>query len=74
MALEVGMTDDQDDELTVISIPSGETKAEHRRVRSSNDRDQQADKEGRKSRHNQGYDEAAAGRIPQLRIARVVDE
>lgn len=61
-------------EMTVIPIPSGGTEAEHRRVRSSNDRDQQAERDGRTNRHNQGYDEAADGKVRQPQIARVVDE
>ena len=68
------MADDQDVEMTVVPIPSSETEAEHRRVRSSNDRDQKAEQEGRKNRHNTGYDEAADGKIRQPEIARVVDE
>jgi hypothetical protein len=61
-------------EMTVIPIPSGGTEAEHRRVRSSNDRDQQAERDGRTNRHNRGYDEAADGKVRQPQIARVVDE
>ena len=34
---------------------------EHERVRSSNDRDQQLEREGTVSNHNRGYDEAAQG-------------
>jgi hypothetical protein len=68
------MADDRDVEMTVVPIPSGETEAEHRRVRSSNDRDQKAEREGRTNRHNKGYDEAADGKAPQPQIARVVDE
>jgi hypothetical protein len=65
---------DQDDEMTVVPLPASETEAEHRRIRSSNDRDQRAEKQGRVSRHNEGYDEAADGTIPEPRIDRVVDE
>lgn len=61
-------------EMIVIPIPSGGTEAEHRRVRSSNDRDQRAERDGRTNRHNQGYDEAADGKVPPPQIARVVDE
>jgi hypothetical protein len=67
------MTDDQDD-LTIVQMPTSETEEEHRRIRSSNDRDQKAEREGRKNRHNQGYDEAADGKIPEPQIERVVDE
>jgi hypothetical protein len=65
---------DQDDDLTVIPLPTGETEEEHRRIRSSNDRDQQAEREGKKNRHNQGYDEAADGKIPEPQVERVVEE
>ena len=68
------MTDDKDEEVTVVPIPSSETDADRRRVRSSNDRDQKAEREGRTSRHNEGYDEAADGRFPEPQIERVVDE
>lgn len=41
---------------------AGDTsEAEHDRVRSSNDRDQQAEREGIENTHNRGYDEAARG-------------
>ena len=65
---------DREEELTVVPIPASETEAEHRRIRSSNDRDQKADREGRKNRHNEGYDEVADGKIPVPEIERVVDE
>jgi hypothetical protein len=68
------MTDEEDAELRVIPIPSSESEVEHRRVRSSNDRDQKAEREGRQNRHNEGYDEAADGKTPQPQIERVVDE
>jgi hypothetical protein len=61
-------------EMTVVPIPSSETEAEHRRVRSSNDRDQKAEREGRTNRHNKGYDDAADGKVRRPQIARVVDE
>ena len=35
--------------------------AEHQRVRSSNDRDQQMEQSGQESEHNRGYDEAVEG-------------
>ena len=68
------MADDQDNDMTVVPISASETKAEHRHIRSSNDRDQEAEREGRTSRHNAGYDEAADGKIPDPQIERVVDE
>ena len=60
--------------MTVIPVPSDGTGAGHGRARSSNDRDQQAGRDGGTNRLNQGYDEAADGRVRQPRIARVVDE
>jgi hypothetical protein len=36
--------------------------AEHDRIRSSNDQDQQLEREGVESPHNRGYDEAVEGR------------
>ncbi|MEO5739367.1 MAG: hypothetical protein ABIS29_02100 [Vicinamibacterales bacterium] len=59
--------------MTVVPIPSSETDAEHQRIRSSNDRDQKLEREGKTSRHNRGYDEAADG-VPTPEIERVVDE
>jgi hypothetical protein len=67
------MADNQDD-MTIVPIPASETEEEHRRIRSSNDRDQKAEREGKRNRHNQGYDEAADGKIPEPQIERVVDE
>jgi hypothetical protein len=64
---------DEDDDLTVVPLPTGETEEEHQRIRSSNDRDQQLEREGKASRHNRGYDEVADG-IPAPEIERVVDE
>jgi hypothetical protein len=64
---------DDDDDMTVVPLPGEEDQAEHDRIRSSNDRDQQLEREGKVSRHNQGYDQAADGR-PEPKIERVVDE
>jgi hypothetical protein len=61
------------DEMTVVPMPSSETEEEHDRIRSSNDRDQQLEREGKPSRHNRGYDEAADG-TPTPQVERVVDE
>ena len=38
------------------------SKSEHDAIRSSNDRDQRAEREGVETEHNRGYDEAAHGR------------
>jgi len=62
------------DDVTVVPIPSSETPAEHERIRQSNDRDQKLERQGKVSRHNQGYDEAADGVAPPPEIDRVVDE
>jgi hypothetical protein len=53
---------DQEDDVTVVPIPDSSSDQEHERVRSSNDRDQELEREGKLSRHNRGYDEAADGR------------
>jgi hypothetical protein len=65
---------DEEDDMTVVPIPASETEAEHRRIRSSNDRDQKAEREGKIAPHNEGYDEAADGIIREPQIERVVDE
>ena len=67
------MAGDELEDLTAVPLPSDETEEEHNRIRSSNDRDQRLEREGKPSRHNQGYDEAADGKaVP--KIERVVDE
>ena len=68
------MADNQDEEMTVVPIPTSETQAEHDRIRESNDRDQQLERDGKVSRHNRGYDEAADGGVDRPQIERVVDE
>jgi hypothetical protein len=68
------MANDELDDLTPVPLPASETEAEHRRIRSSNDRDQKLEREGKVARHNQGYDEAADGKQPEPEIERVVDE
>jgi hypothetical protein len=70
---EVDVADDELDEMTVVPIPASETDAEHKRIRSSNDRDQALEREGEVSRHNRGYDEAVKG-VPAPEIERIVDE
>ena len=47
------------DEATVVPLPAVDTAREHQRVRSSNDRDQERERDGRVAPHNQGYDEVA---------------
>jgi hypothetical protein len=46
---------------TVVPFPGGEPEAERRRIRSSNDHDQQLEQEGKTAPHNAGYDQAADG-------------
>jgi hypothetical protein len=62
-----------EDDFTVVPIPGEENEAERERIRKSNDRDQERERRGEKSRHNEGYDEAADG-APAPEIDRVVDE
>jgi len=66
--------DREDDNLEVVPLPSSETAEEHQRIRQSNDRDQQQERHGERSRHNEGYDEAADGKVRPADIERVVDE
>jgi hypothetical protein len=73
-ALEVSMADDEQDDAEVVPFPTSETEEEHKRIRSSNDRDQRLEREGKVSRHNRGYDEAADGIQPTPKVERVVDE
>ena len=56
-----------------IPIPGAESDAERRRIRQSNDRDQEKEQHGERSKHNEGYDQAADG-VPKPEIDRVVDE
>ncbi len=66
---------DEDDDLTPVPLPGAESEAEHQRIRSSNDRDQELERAGKPSRHNRGYDEAARGGVQkEAEIERVVDE
>ena len=68
------MEERENEDVTVVPIPASETQAEHDRIRKSNDRDQRLEREGKVSRHNQGYDEAADGVVRTPEISRVVDE
>jgi hypothetical protein len=70
----LALADNKDDDVTVVPIPSSETQVEHDRIRRSNDRDQRMEREGKISRHNQGYDQAADGISPPPEVDRVVDE
>ena len=55
------MAKDPEEELTVVPIPGEENEAERRRIRRSNDRDQEMERNGEQAPHNRGYDEAADG-------------
>jgi hypothetical protein len=70
--LEVSVSQKEDDNLTVVPLPASETEAEHARIRRSNDRDQALEREGKPSRHNRGYDEAADG--PKTREVVSIDD
>ena len=69
-------TDSELDDDTIIPLPppGDESQAEHDRNRKSNDRDQELEREGKPSRHNRGYDEAADGVVKTPEVERVVDE
>jgi hypothetical protein len=68
------MANDELDDMTVVPLPSSETQAEHDRIRKSNDRDQELERQGKPSRHNQGYDQAADGQARPPEVTRVIDE
>ena len=68
------MAENENEDITVVPIPGSESQAEHDRIRRSNDRDQQLEREGKASGHNRGYDEAADGVVRPPEIERVVDE
>jgi hypothetical protein len=53
--------DKMDDDLNREDIDSGNSDTERERIRSSNDRDQELEREGITSRQNRGYDEAVRG-------------
>ena len=68
------MAHHEDDNMTVVPIPGADNTEERQRIRKSNDRDQRLERQGKQSRHNRGYDEAADGVAPPPEIERVVDE
>ena len=68
------MADREQTDVEVVPIPSSETESEHERIRASNDRDQRLEREGKTSRHNRGYDEAADGPVKAPEVEHVVDE
>ena len=72
--LECHVANNEDDNMIVVPIPGDDNAEERRRIRESNDRDQEMEREGKRSKHNRGYDEAADGLTPPPEIERVVDE
>jgi hypothetical protein len=66
--------DKEDDDMTVVPFPDGESEEERRRIRESNDRDQRMERQGTPSKHDRGYDQAADGTSGTPEIERVVDE
>ena len=68
------MADTEDNDMIVVPIPGEDNEEERRRIRESNDRDQEMERHGQRSPHNRGYDEAADGVAPPPEIERVVDE
>jgi hypothetical protein len=72
LPVETDMADEEMDDMIVVPMPSSETEEEHDRIRASNDRDQELEREGKPSKHNAGYDQAADG-TPAPTIERVVD-
>jgi hypothetical protein len=68
------LADNEEDNMTVVPIPGEDNDEERQRIRESNDRDQELERHGKKSRHNRGYDEAADGIVRTPEIERVVDE
>jgi hypothetical protein len=70
--VEADLAENEDEAITVVPLPSSESPAEHDRIRRSNDRDQELEREGKPSRHNEGYDEVADLKTPE--VARPIDE
>jgi hypothetical protein len=68
------MPDKTEDDVTIVPIPGEDNEAERQRIRKSNDRDQEMERHGERSKHNRGYDQAADGIAPEPEIERVVDE
>jgi hypothetical protein len=68
------LANDEDDNMTVVPIPGEDNEEERQRIRKSNDRDQEMERQGKHPRHNRGYDQAADGVSTPPEIVRVVDE
>jgi hypothetical protein len=56
---EADLAENEDDVIEVVPLPASDSQIEHNRIRQSNDRDQELERDGKPSRHNEGYDEAA---------------
>jgi len=61
-------------DATIVPLPGDESEDERERIRASNDRDQELEREGKVAPHNAGYDTAADGRPRRARRARITDE
>jgi hypothetical protein len=59
--------------MEVVPMPGSEDDSERRRILKSNERDQELERHGERSRHNEGYDEAADGPATPT-IERVTDD
>ena len=68
------MPQDERDDMTIVPLPGQEDEAERARIRQSNDRDQEMERRGEHSGHNEGYDEAADGKVRRATITRTVEE
>jgi hypothetical protein len=68
------MAEDKSEAEEVVPFPSSESEEEHRRIRSSNDRDQRLEREGKVAPHNVGYDQAADGIHPPAEVVRIDEE
>jgi hypothetical protein len=68
------LAENEDDDLTVVPLPASGSQAAHDRIRKTNDRDQELEREGRPSRQNRGYDAAADGVVKTPEVERVVNE
>jgi hypothetical protein len=58
------MAQENQDAVNVVPPPTTDSQEEHDRIRRSNDRDQQLERDGKTSPHNEGYDEAADLKSP----------
>jgi len=59
------VTQNDENVVKVVPPPSTDSQEEHDRIRKSNDRDQQRERDGQTSPHNEGYDETADLKSPE---------